>query len=240
MATELIRSFSAPDLPDEPAHRALLTRAAVGESLSFPVADPPDVALSAILRARRSTRFFDDAAVPAPVLAGVVTRGLGDDADSWAAEQDCCPLAADVVAFRVDGLAPAMYALNPLPPSFTPLASLPSDEAMREMTIQSEFCDSAAIVAITGDVERASRRHGGHGYRQLMSRAGAAAYAMWLEAIGHGLVGTVFAGFIPASVRIPLDCDGASRHQLFALAVGSPVRTTPEPAAASAARLDTP
>jgi hypothetical protein len=52
----------------------------------------------------------------------------------------------------------------------------------------------------------------------------AAAYTMWLDAVASGLVGTVFAGFIPASVRRPLKSDGTSRHQIFALALGAPMR----------------
>ena len=53
-----------------------------------------------------------------------------------------------------------------------------------------------------------------------MTRAGAAVYAMWLEAVARGLVGSVFAGFLPAAVRLPLRCDGVSRHPLFAVALG--------------------
>ncbi|GII62072.1 hypothetical protein Skr01_21570 [Sphaerisporangium krabiense] len=229
LATELMTSFSAPpparagqvrrDRPD---------RAGLGDTITFPVTGHPRSDLLSTLRRRHSTRFYSGEAVDARLLADVLARGLVDDADSWAAEHECCPLSLDVVAFRVDGLESGMYALDPLALSFTALAPLPPREALRDMTIQSEFCDSAAIITVTGDLEHAAETHGGHGYRMLMTRAGAAAYAAWLEAVACGLVGTVFAGFIPSSVRVPLHCDGSSRHQLFALALGTPAGANPE------------
>lgn len=228
LASELIGSFSAPVAVTEPVRRGKLTRAGLGESLAFPAEEYPRADLLTTLRTRRSTRFFDSSPVPASMLAGIMAHGIARDAESWADEQGCCGLSADVVAFRVDGLEPAMYSFDPPALSYTALASLPADEALRDMTVQSEFCDAAAIVMITGDVEHAAQTHGGHGYRLLMGRAGAAAYAMWLEAVAHGLIGTVFAGFIPASVRLPLHCDGSSRHQLFALALGSQVKAAPD------------
>ena len=55
-----------------------------------------------------------------------------------------------------------------------------------------------------------------------MARAAAVVYDFHLACTGHGLVGTVFAGFIPASVRHILKSDGASRHQMFAATLAPP------------------
>jgi len=231
LASELIRSFAVPAGPAEshhprvgaaePVRRGSRPRPALGDGIGFPPETRPRSGLLTTLRNRRSIRFFARDPIPAALLADIAARGLADD-EWWETEHGCCPLSVDVAAFRVTGLEPAFYHLDPLTRSFIAVASLPSGDAVRELTIQEEFCDAAAITMITGDVEHAAQAHGGHGYRLLMSRAGAAAYAMWLDAVASGLAGTVFAGFIPSSIRLPLHCDGSSRHQLFALALGTP------------------
>ncbi|MFF9640369.1 nitroreductase family protein [Kitasatospora aureofaciens] len=199
----------------------------------FDPVDRPRTDLLTTLRKRRSERFFSPDAVPAAVLADVVARGIRADVDSWPQEQEQSALQVDVVAFRLDGLEPGMFGLDAGQREYTPVAPLPAPEALHDLTLQWEFCDSAAIVSIAADLDRASELHGAHGYRKLMGRASAAAYTMWLDAVAAGLVGTVFAGFIPASVRGPLRSDGASRHQLFALALGGapvqPPHTPPGP-----------
>jgi hypothetical protein len=135
------------------------------------------------------------------------------------------------VAFRVGGLEPGLYALTA--DGYEPAAPLPPPEEVAGLTVQEEFCRAAVILSLAVDPAAAEARYGGHGYRTALTRAGAAAYSMWLHAVGRGWVGSVFAGFIPAMVRVPLASDGSSRHQVFALALGSapPVRPGAAPAA---------
>jgi hypothetical protein len=178
-----------------------------------------------VLEKRRSVRFFGPDPVDAALVADVAARGVEADQASWADEAERLPLQISVVAFRLAGLEPGMYSLDTggggaTERSYVQVAPLPEGEALHGLTIQREFCDSAAIISLAADLDRAGELHGAHGYRTLMTRAGASAYTMWLDAVAIGLVGTVFAGFIPASVRLPLRSDGASRHQLFALALG--------------------
>ncbi|MFD9572209.1 nitroreductase family protein [Streptomyces sp. NPDC059982] len=181
-----------------------------------------------MLKQRRSMRFFSPALVDASLVADVAAHGIEADIASWPDEQDQCSLQVNVVAFRLRGLEAGMYSLDthnvtghgPVERKYVQVAPLPEAGALHSLTIQREFCESAAIVSLAADLDRASELHGAHGYRMLMGRAAAAAYTMWLDAVALGLVGTVFAGFIPTSVRQPLRSDGASRHQIFALALG--------------------
>ncbi|MEV4946233.1 nitroreductase family protein [Streptomyces sp. NPDC053755] len=183
------------------------------------------------LEHRRSLRGFSPEPLPAGLLAGIMTRALDLDADpapdpDAAGEEDgpdaACPLELTVVAHRLTGVAPAVHRFDPAARSFTPVMELPTGAARYGLTLQPEFSDAAAIISVGVPLDAAVRRHGGHGYRLLLTRAGAAAYAMWLDGVAHGLVGSVFAGFIPAAVRGPLLSDGTTRQQIFALALGLP------------------
>ncbi|MFD8492795.1 nitroreductase family protein [Amycolatopsis sp. NPDC059657] len=190
------------------------------------VGEEPRQARSSLLDAlhrRTSQRFFGPEPIGSAHIADLVDRGLDADRAAWPDAQEAGALEISVVAFRVNGLEPGIYRLDSQVRAYTPVAPLPADEARYDLTLQAEFCDSAAIVSLAADVDRVATSSGAHGYRMLMSRTSAAAYTMWLDAVATGLAGTVFAGFIPASVRQPLHSDGSSRHQLFALALGEPV-----------------
>ncbi|MFD4532214.1 nitroreductase family protein [Kitasatospora sp. NPDC058397] len=233
LAAELISAFRTPASLGSVPRRRRSAPDPLGPTVRFDPGDRSRADLLTVLKARTSVRFFDPGTVPAALLAEVVARGIEDDAGSWADEQDHCPLQTDVVAFRLAGLEPGMYSLDAGERCYTRVAQLPTPEALHDLTLQWEFCESAAIVSVAADLDRASELHGPHGYRMLLTRASAAAYTMWLDAVAAGLVGTVFAGFIPASVRLPLRSDGASRHQIFALALGGapvpPPHTLPGP-----------
>ncbi|WP_051830327.1 nitroreductase family protein [Streptomyces novaecaesareae] len=233
LAGELIRAFRAPGPAVPAAARKRSTASPLGPGVRFEPEERPRTDLLTALRTRRSQRFFDSGAVPAALLADVVARGIETDVASWPDEQMESALQVDVVAFRLEGLAPGMFGLDAGRREYTPVAPLPTPEARHDLTLQWEFCESAAIVSVAADLDRVSELYGARGYRRLMGRASAAAYTMWLDAVAAGLVGTVFAGFIPASVRGPLRSDGASRHQLFALALGGapeqPPHTPPGP-----------
>jgi nitroreductase len=63
----------------------------------------------------------------------------------------------------------------------------------------------------------------------LLARAGAAAHAAWLAALGMGLDGTVFAGLLPAAVRELAGTDGYTSAPLFAFSLGWPDHPIPKP-----------
>ena len=152
----------------------------------------------------------------------MVRAALQADAETWPDDHRRSPLEIFAIVVRLDGLAPGMYRLDPDSGAYSPLAALPSAPELEDLTIQSEFCRAAVILSVAGDLDLATQLYGTHGYRTLMTRGSAAAYTMWLRAVGREWIGSVFAGFIPAAVRIPLSSDGNSRHQLFALALGAP------------------
>ncbi len=169
---------------------------------------------------RTAARAYGAAPLDQAKLLAAVARGRAVEEAGWPQERECCPLQPLIVALRVEGLPPAIYRPDRACARLTPVVNLPEPSWYPEMVLQREFATAGAIVAIVGNVDEAVARHGGHGYRTLMARAGAAGYAIWLEAVAAGLVGCVFAGFLPAAIRLSLRCDGVSRQQLFAVALG--------------------
>jgi Nitroreductase family len=247
LAAELLTAFRAPvpDLVGTVPDRVASAPAALSSPVRFAARERTRAPLLTVLEQRRSIRHFGPQPVAASLVADVVARGVEADIGSWPDHQAQCPLQTDVVAFRLDGLEPGMYRLDAVGNpggaagdsvanrEYVQVAPLPDPGDLHELTLQREFCDSAVIISIAADLDLVGSLHGAHGYRILMGRAAAAAYTMWLDAVALGLVGTVFAGFIPTSVRRPLRSDGASRHQIFALALGGapepPPHTLPGP-----------
>ncbi|MFE5856865.1 nitroreductase family protein [Streptomyces sp. NPDC056500] len=241
LAAELLTAFRSP-APAAGTATALQSNrpgpqppVPLGPPVRFDAGHRDRAPLLSVLQQRRSIRFFDPGQIDASLVADVVARGIEADRQTWPEESEQLPLQVSVVAFRLSGLEPGMYGLDTVGDtarSYVPVAPLPEGEALHSLTVQREFCDAPAIISFAADLDRASDLYGAHGYRTLMTRTSAAAYTMWLDAVALGLVGTVFAGFIPASVRLPLRSDGASRHQLFALALGGapvPPPIAPEP-----------
>ena len=223
LARELVVAFRedaeldtrcAPALPGAPAP------ATTGDPVLLDPFAGERADLETVLRQRRSTRFFGPQPLPASAVRDVALAALTADQREAPRAARACPLEVFVLALRLDGLGPGAYRLDD-EGRLWPLADLGRSAA--DLTIQAEFADAAAIISLAGDLTAADAASGAHGYRQLMTRAGAAAYDMWLDAVALGWAGTVFAGFIPASVRLPLASDGTDRHQLFALALGHQV-----------------
>ncbi|WP_214326796.1 nitroreductase family protein [Nonomuraea sediminis] len=219
-ATRLIAAFREPAAARPGPARPRPAPEPLGPATIAPESGTPRADLLTTLIRRRSERFYAPGPIHTGLLADIVTAGIREDAAAWPGEQ---PLQTDVVAFDVDGLEPAMYRFEADRRSFQPVAPLPPPEEREHLTLQAEFCRSPAIVSIAADLAEADRARGAHGYRMLLGRISAAAYTMWLDAVASGLAGTVFAGFIPASVRRALHSDGTSRHHVFALAVGRAV-----------------
>ncbi|GIG60004.1 hypothetical protein Lfu02_43760 [Longispora fulva] len=239
LTVDVLRSFreedrpaSAQNPPGTPGvHGPTPPPDPIGPPIALPTpAAPRSGVLAEVLRQRRAIRYFRPEPVDLATLLGAVTEGLAADRSRWPGEH---PLVPVVVAQNVTGLPPAVYRLDG--DTASPVMALSGPAAYEELTLQKEFATAGAIVSLLGDLEAAGHAHGGAGFRTLMTRAGAAGYQMWLAAIAHGLVGSVFAGFLPAAIRTPLRCDGVTRHQLFALAVGHPGVDLPTSAGAGPA-----
>jgi hypothetical protein len=226
LASELLAAWQEPraSSADRATTRSVRQAPPIGPAI-FPSPEPAGdrAELLPTLERRTSTRFFDRSTISLTSLVAVVQEGLEADRLAW--DDTSCTFEVSVVAFRVSGVPEAIYRLNPFDGMLTPIAEVPPGEGRHNLTIQREFADAATIISLAANLGEIDESAGPHGYRMAMTRAGAAAYTMWLSAVSRGLTGTVFAGFIPASVRRPLYSDGSSRHQLFALALGVPVAT---------------
>lgn len=229
IAADLITSFRSPSgqtgPPPCPAPPLVPT--------ADPVFVPTDTSsreldLLTTLRRRRSQRFFDDTAITIGGLLDTVRAGSHADARMWPEEYVRTPITIYALCFRVTGILPGIYALDAAAGTASRVADLPPAAELAELTLQAEFTQAPAIISLSANVAAATAI-GGHGYRLLMTRAGATAYAMWLDGVSRAWTGSVFAGFIPASVRTALASDGVSRHQVFALALGHPARASQPP-----------
>lgn len=162
--------------------------------------------LAEALDQRRSIRTYARAPIPRTVLETVVEAGLAVDRELWGGGD----LGVVVLADRVSPLAPGVYACSPGLIRRAPLA------AMSDHVFQPDLAAAAAVVVVRGDLEAAVRRHGPHGHRRLLTRAGAVVAACHLAALRAGLHGCPFDGLLP---------EGADRVRdlsLFALALGLP------------------
>lgn len=228
----MVRSFrDPPPAPDPDLPRPAEQLPSAGPAVPVPDGDrSPAADLATTLRRRVAQRAYAPEPVDPVALWSAVQAGVGLDRRSWPDEHRCCPLEVVVLALRVDGLPPACYRVEAGPDRFVPVAELPAGNPA-DLVLQREFAAAGALVSILSDVDTAVARHGGHGYRTLLTRAGAVGYACWLDAVARGLAGTVFAGFLPAAARQQLRLDGANRHQLVAVALGCPPEAGPAPGA---------
>ncbi|GFZ79131.1 nitroreductase family protein [Nesterenkonia alkaliphila] len=225
LAQDLIRTWqtsASPGLTDQPPPaRALPTEQVV--SLAGPGRPPAQLNLEQTLRRRRSLRFFAQSPLPAAHVGEVITAGLAEEKQGRDQQEAELPeLEITIAALRVEGLDRGFHQITPSTQTAAKIAVDFDPSALESLTLQAEFADAAVIISLGADLAAAEARAGTHGYRLLMGRVSAAAYAMWLQGVSRGWVGSVFAGLLPAALRQPVASDGTSRHQLFALALGPP------------------
>jgi hypothetical protein len=190
----------------------------------------PRMPLIDLLRKRSSTRFFNDESITSEALRRIISTSLRDDADIWSHITQEMSFEVFVMCLNVSDLAPGAYSVDRSATKFTLVAPASALGRFEDLTIQSEFGQAAAIISVAGNIEDATQKFGGHGYRLLMTRAASLSYGMWLGSLADGLVGTVFAGFIPAAVRRALSSDISSRQQVFSLAIGHEMNGSAYPA----------
>ncbi|GII03187.1 hypothetical protein [Planobispora takensis] len=193
-----------------------------------PVAAPPtDRPLEEILRRRVSIRDYAERPIPVEVIAAALATAFRMDREAWPQDwEDGNGLGVLVAARRVAGLEPALYRADEDGARLVPLAGLADGRAAEEMVLQIEYAASPVILAITGSLSTALARHGTHGHRTLLARASGLAYAALVRSAAHGLVGSVFAGFLQSGMRPLVDLDGYRQRQLFAVSLGYPVPET--------------
>ncbi|MEU6867101.1 nitroreductase family protein [Streptomyces sp. NPDC046876] len=204
------------------------------EAGDFPTQDFGALAeggLRPALERRRANRFFAERDVDPALLGAMVCAGHAADAALWPDER-VRPLEFLVVARAVAGLSPAVHRLGP--DGFEPLAAISGAEELSTFVLQPEFAHAPALLLAVGSLEDALGADGSHGHRRLLERSGAACEAAWLTAVDAGLVGSIFAGFLPAALKKLVGIDGFRRTQLLALAVGHAVDASDEHGGAAA------
>ena len=91
---------------------------------------------------------------------------------------------------------------------------------VQRMYIQEEFADAPLTVIICSSISSATRSLGTFGYTNLLTRAGAAAYRIWLCGIGLGLEGTIHAGLKVSVIRQILGEKSFCKDGLVACSLG--------------------
>lgn len=167
------------------------------------------------LRRRWSSLDYGRRPVRTGEVVAMLQEALRADRVTWGLDDDASPLEAFVFAFRSDGLEPGAYRVVADECRFVaPLGELGPIE---DLGVQREFSTGAGIVSMHVDLDRADSWAGAHGYRVAALRASMATYDFHVRCQSRGLVGTIFGGFIPASVRGVVRDDGVSRHPMMAV-----------------------
>jgi hypothetical protein len=161
---------------------------------------PPAVPTDAILAERRSVRTFGPAGVDVATLTAILRDARHRTTYHFGAAAP--GLTTVVAAYHVDGLGAGAYDAG-----LTRLGG-PGDVA----PFPERFADAPVLVAVCGNVGRAD-------YAGLLVGAGAMGYAVWLSALAHGLVASVYGGPSEELTRIAQRAGPDLRH-LFTVAVG--------------------
>jgi hypothetical protein len=189
------------------------------------VALPPPLtesyALQQALLVRGAVRAYDAAPISLAQLGTMLRVGSEGDRQDWPQEEvSGVGLQLMVVAWRVAELEPAIWRYESAAHELVYVGPAPSPKEADTLTLQVEFTAAPALVFISGSLAAACARYGSWGHRQLLLRGGAAGQRLWLGAIGVGLVGTVFAGFLPRAANRFAGVDGYLQSSLLAFAVG--------------------
>ncbi|HEY0531945.1 MAG TPA: nitroreductase family protein [Actinoplanes sp.] len=195
-----------------------------GPLTTLPAPAAPRAALHDVLPERTAVREYAGTPVSGADLSALFAAADRMDARGWPAERAAgVDLELYCAAWRVTGVDTGLYRYRPQRSELCRVASLPDGPEAEELVMQQEFAQAAALLVITGNLAAALARHGSHGHRLLLSRAGAAGHAAWLAALRLGLAGTVFAGLLPNVLRERAGADGYHRAALFAFAAGHPI-----------------
>ena len=190
----------------------------------LPAPSAPRSALGDVLPGRTAVRDYDRTPLAAADLSAVFAAADRMDARGWPGERAAgVDLELYCAAWRVTGVDTGLYRYRPGRSELCRVADLPDGREAEELVMQREFAEAPALLVITGNLAAAVARHGSHGHRLLLTRAGAAGHAAWLAALRLGLVGTVFAGLLPSALRERAGADGYHRAALFAFAAGHPI-----------------
>ena len=201
---DLIGEFSGPVTPDE-------------GSPCLPCKSFPE-----FLQTRRSVSHFRDEAVDARCVIHAVAQALEDDERLWGCSETAGLLEAFVFVLRdsVGGPGPGIYQVR-------------RDSAVRMTTaaelgdpirfgVQEEYFAGSGVVIFCANLDVEDGAGGANGYLVNTLRASMALYEVHVELGCMDVVGSVFGGFIPASLRSLLLADMVTRQQIISCSYGFP------------------
>ncbi len=169
---------------------------------------------------RRSSLRYADAPVRTELVLRLLTGALERDGRDWGLDEQAGPLEAFVFALRSEGMPAGVYRVTAREASLIAPASALGDP--ENLGVQREFAGAGGIVSMYAALDRADSWAGAHGYRVGVTRASMALYDFHLECQSHGLVGTLFGGFIGTAVRTLVQSDGVTRHPLLSATYALP------------------
>lgn len=174
-----------------------------------------------VLQNRRAVRAYTRESISPKSLSAMLKAATEGDAADWPSAEYAAKIELLVVAWRVEGLPQGIYRYLPASHSVAAIGPAPNQEAGgKDLVLQTEFADASAIVLVAGELGAALKQHGAWGHRNLLVRAGAAGYRLWIASLATGLSGTVFAGLLPRAAQRLAGLDGYRKAGLFAYAVG--------------------
>lgn len=217
---------TAAELDAAPHEVPALLRAqpSTGRRVALPSVLTESYPLQQAMRARAAIRFYDAAPITLAQLGTIFHTTMAGDRQNWPQEEAAgVGLQLKVVAWRVADLEPAIWQYEPDTHELSYVGRAPAAaEEAETLALQHEFSAAPIIVFITGNLAAACTRYGSWGHRQMLLRAGAAGQRLWMSAIGVGLAGTVFAGFLPRAAQRFAGVDGYLQASLLAFAAGRP------------------
>lgn len=182
--------------------------------------------LTKALQTRRSVREFS----PSPIsLADVTTllwaaQGVTSDSGGRTAPSAGAlyPLEIYIVAAKVEGLAPGVYRYRPAANALHLVASGDRITSLSAAALGQQSAGQApAVIAISAEYSRTTRKYGDRGVRYAMMEAGHAAQNVCLQTVALGL-GTVTVGaFDDEAVKAVLMLP-RSETPLYLMPIGKP------------------
>ena len=189
---------------------------AAAPSATLPTREPPRRSVAWTIRERRSTRRFDEVAVPLPDLAYLLSLAQGNPR---------APLAPGVelriVAHRIDGLAPGLYRYRPDSHRLLEVRKGDLRGALQRVCLgQTKASSAAAGVAMVADLSRVSRG-GDRLYRDQLLESGAIGQRLYLGAEALGLSARNLAAFFDDALNQMLGLDGRQKAVLHLTMLGA-------------------
>jgi SagB-type dehydrogenase family enzyme len=199
----------------------------LADIVELPDTGPPESALEQAIAARRSARTFSGEAITQRELGRLLRYSYGTTEPALgyravASAGALYPLELYAVAWKVEGLEPAVYHYDPLSHrldvvergDFLPTLS-------RCLWLDGIDAENAALaLVITAFFVRSTIRYRERGYRMILLEAGEVAQSLGLLATAMGLASCAVGGFLDNDLSRLLGADGYAEAALLPMIVG--------------------